>query len=306
MARNTKKDKVDEVISEEKETKKKASKTTTKSKSSSKTTAKKVDEKKGSSADNKTTTKKTTTKKSTKKKTSINPFKSILSRRSRKPKAPVKDEINLEDDLDSTIEKSTILEYYDLPYRYNQTTVKILAQTPSILFVYWDISDEDRAKLSNKYGDGFFNDTKPVLLIHNKTKNYSFEVDINDFANSWYLRMQEPNCEYSIELGRRNIQNKSEYIYLTSSNDLISPNDHVLFEKTDFTKVKFKNVNDGHIETKDFGSLRLLSNIGKIYNKDHKVFAFYNNFYKDEVLENKTMFSNPSSGNPTSGNFRKQ
>lgn len=219
MARNTKKDKVDEVISEEKETKKKASKTTTKSKSSSKTTAKKVDEKKGSSADNKTTTKKTTTKKSTKKKTSINPFKSILSRRSRKPKAPVKDEINLEDDLDSTIEKSTILEYYDLPYRYNQTTVKILAQTPSILFVYWDISDEDRAKLSNKYGDGFFNDTKPVLLIHNKTKNYSFEVDINDFANSWYLRMQEPNCEYSIELGRRNIQNKSEYIYLTSSKD---------------------------------------------------------------------------------------
>ena len=128
MARNTKKDKVDEVVSEEKETKKKASKTTTKSKSSSKT-AKKVDEKKGSS------TAKRTTKKSTTKKTSINPFKSILSRRSRKPKAPVKDEINLEDDLDSTIEKSTILEYYDLPYRYNQTTVKILAQTPSILFV---------------------------------------------------------------------------------------------------------------------------------------------------------------------------
>ena len=82
------------------------------------------------------------------------------------------------------------------------------------------------------------------VIIKEYLKRLSLK-DINDFANSWYLRMQEPNCEYSIELGRRNIQNKSEYIYLTSSNDLISPNDHVLFEKTDFTKVKFKNVNDG-------------------------------------------------------------
>ena len=43
-----------------------------------------------------------------------------------------------------------VLEYYDLPYHYNETIVKILAQTPKILYVYWDISDSDREKYKEK------------------------------------------------------------------------------------------------------------------------------------------------------------
>ena len=198
---------------------------------------------------------------------------------------------------------SPMLEYYDLPYRYNQTIVRILAQTPTTLFVYWDISDDDRMIFIEKYGQNFFNITKPVLLIHNKTKNISFEVEINDFANSWYLHMQEPDCEYEIELGRRNIENPSKYTYVSSSNKLISPNNHVLFEETDFTNIKFKNVKTGTMDNKDFGSIRFMTNVENILNKKHKIYQFYNNFYKDEILENSKMFSNPSSSNPSSGMF---
>lgn len=198
---------------------------------------------------------------------------------------------------------SPALEYYDLPYRYNQTVVKILAQTPTTLFVYWDISDVDRINFIEKYGEDFFNKTKPILLIHNKTKNYYFEVEINDSANSWYLHMQEPNCEYEIELRRRNIENPSQYIHVSSSNQLVSPNDHVLFEETDFTNIKFKNIKTGTIAEKDFGSIRLMTNVGNIYNKKHKVYHFYNDLYKDQILDSNKMFSNPSSGNPTSGMF---
>ncbi len=50
-----------------------------------------------------------------------------------------------------------LAEYYDLPYRYNQTIVKILAQNSNyFLFVYWDISDEDRNALTNMHGENFF------------------------------------------------------------------------------------------------------------------------------------------------------
>lgn len=198
---------------------------------------------------------------------------------------------------------SNALEYYDLPYRYNQTIVRILAQTPTTLFVYWDISDIDRLNFIEKYGKDFFNITKPVLLVHNKTKKSYFEVEINDFANSWYLHLQESDCQYEIELGRRNIENPSKYIYVSSSNQLISPNDHVLFEKSDFTNIKFKNVKTGNLSNKDFGSIRLMNNVGNIYNKKHKIYNFYNVLYKDEVLESNKMFSNPSSTNSTSGMF---
>ena len=65
-------------------------------------------------------------------------------------------------------------EYYDLPQKYNKTVVKVLAQTPKTLFVYWEISDADIEKFKKQYGDNFFETTKPVLIIHNDTLNYSF------------------------------------------------------------------------------------------------------------------------------------
>ena len=86
------------------------------------------------------------------------------------------------------------VEYYDLPYRYNQTVVKVLAQTPTTLFIYWDISDNDIEKFKEKYGNDFFETTEPVLIIYNDTLNYQFEVKINDFANSWYLHVADSKC----------------------------------------------------------------------------------------------------------------
>lgn len=233
----------------------------------------------------KTKTKKTSKKAKTKK-TSVVPFKSILSRRRA---------TNKKTNSNNLVEHFSIMEYYDLPFRYNQTIVKILAQTPSVLFVYWDISDDDRNKFISQFGENFFETTTPFLLVHNKTNNYSFEVEINDFANSWYLRMQEPDCEYYIELFRRNNQDSSNYIFIASSNSLVSPNNHVLFEKTDFENIIFKNVKTGQITNKNFGALYLINNIEKIYNKKHKVFSFYKDMYENGVLENNSMFSNPSS-----------
>ena len=95
------------------------------------------------------------------------------------------------------------VEYYDLPYRYNQTVVKVLAQTPTTLFIYWDISDNDIEKFKEKYGNDFFEKTEPVLIIYNDTLNYQFEVKINDFANSWYLHVADSKCDYRVELGRK-------------------------------------------------------------------------------------------------------
>lgn len=186
--------------------------------------------------------------------------------------------------------KPMLAEYYDLPYRYNETVVKILAQTPTTLFVYWDISDNDRSSLINTHGENFFYETKPILIIHNITKNYSFELEINDFANSWYIRTQEPNCDYVIELGRKAINKPEEYIYIDSSNKIVSPNDHILFEKANLGNVLFRNVKTNVLSSKDFGSLRFINDIDKLYGNLYDV---YSRLYNDETL-NK--LENPSSG----------
>lgn len=193
-----------------------------------------------------------------------------------------------------------VIEYYDLPYRYNQTVIKLLAQTPKSLFVYWDISDEDRKNFISKYGENFFEITKPVLLIHNETLNYTFELEINDFANSWYLRVNDADCVYKIELGRKYINtnnyqnniygtNNSDYIYITSSNSLVSPNDHILFNNLDI--VYFKNVKTNARTEKKISDIATIKNIGKIYN----IYDLYKKIYSEENIDNFDL-KNPSSG----------
>ena len=193
------------------------------------------------------------------------------------------------------LETNIVAEYYDLPYRYNETLVKILYQTPTILFVYWDISDYDRDNFIKQYGENFFNNTKPVLKIYNLTKKYNFEVDINDYANSWYINVNDANCEYKVELIRRTIKFaenlNTDYIYVSTSNNIEFPNDRILLDQLP-NKINLKNVKTNEVTTKDISTMRLIG-INKIY----KVHDFYKKFYKDEILEEfdrKTLI-NPSS-----------
>ena len=183
----------------------------------------------------------------------------------------------------SNTSKINLLEYYDLPYRYNQTIVKVLAQTPKTLFVYWDVSDEDRKNYIKQYGENFFNTTKPVLIIHNVTMNYTFEIEINDFANCWYFNINDEKCEYVVELGRRPKDNTisipDNYLYVTSSNKIESPNGHVLFEKAQKT-LYYRDVKTNKTYSKDVANLEFIKYFGRIYN----LTSLYKEIYKDENI----------------------
>ena len=192
-----------------------------------------------------------------------------------------------------------VVEYYDLPYRYNETIVKILYQTPDTLFVYWDIADSDRENYIKQYGENFFNITRPVLIVHNDTMNYSFEIPINDFANSWYLHVNDSKSDYRIELGRRPFQVneniKTDYIYVSSSNEIESPNDHILFNNSQ-KMVYYRNIKTNVETAKPFTSLSFIKNMGKIY----EIYDLYQELYKNE--ENIEDLTNPSSH--TSSQFK--
>lgn len=179
-------------------------------------------------------------------------------------------------------------EYYDLPYRYNQTVVKILAQTPKILFVYWDVSDADRKNFIDKYGADFFNETCPVLIVYNETHNYSFEVQIDDFANSWYLHVNDAKSKYRIELGRKPKFNShsipNTYIYITTSNVIEAPNDRILIDKLP-SEVAFINVKTKQITKK------------KLVNKDKTIYKIYRELQQEQDVHRDM----PTSGGITSG-----
>ena len=283
---------------------KKATSTTAKKDTKKKATTKKTTTKNSTVKKTSTTKKVATTKKSkTTKKTASTKTKKTTTTKTTKSRKTTKEilpeEITASTDLTKKIE---ILEYYDLPYRYNQTVVKVLAQTPTTLFIYWDISDDDRNRFVEQYGEDFFNNSKPVLVIHNNTMHYSFEIEIDDFANSWYLHVNDANCEYSVELGRRpkyynesrHVDIPNNYLYVTSSNTIESPNDHVLFDKNIKT-VYFKDVKTNIVTAKNITSISFLRNMGKIYN----LYDLQSDFTKNAWINSNHWqldLKNPSSG----------
>ena len=229
----------------------------------------------------------------------------------------------------------SIIEHYELPYRYNETIVKILYQTPNTLFVYWDISDKDRKKFIEQYGENFFEVTHPILIIHNDTYNYSFEIPINDFANSWYLRVNDSKCNYRVELGRKpnyvpqlqaQVSNIKEpiseledekaktpktidtnYIYISTSNLIELPNDHVLFKTNENNTIKFRNV-----KTKQEQNIPLydiIKNLPVAEGSEIPLVSkeilegLYSAIYKNEDTSFFENINNPSSGNPSSSSM---
>lgn len=291
MPRKTK-----EQIEKETETKPKTTKKQTTKKESAKT-PKKVASKK--EATSKTTTKKATSKASKKANISKATEKKKTTKKVSTSKTNLKKAKSSKKATTPKKKKVEIVEYYDLPYRYNETVVKVLAQTPKTLFIYWDISDKVREQYKEQYGENFFETTKPILKIYNDTLGYSFEVEINDFANSWYLHVADSKCDYRIELGRKPIikteKLNTDYIYITMSNKIESPNDHILFNKEQ-KMVYFKNVKTGEQTAKSTNSLSFIRNMGKIYN----IYDLYKAIYQDENIEEIYDLSNPSSGNPSS------
>ena len=307
----TKTKEINELNDEKKEVKKNTIKNTT-----SKSTAKGKNIVKKTSAEAKKVAKsisaKTATKRVVKKKSTVKKASNKKATNKIATKKSTKNSVNLKT-------RAEVVEYYDLPYRYNETVVKILYQTPDTLFVYWDISDKDRENYVKEYGENFFNITRPVLIIHNDTMNYSFEIPINDFANSWYLHINDSKCDYRVELGRRpNYYNEeatkeiqenihTDYIYVSSSNEIESPNDHILFTTNENNTIKFRNVKNNQETSislfdviKQLPAMKKSSNIPYI---SEELFKYlYAGIYQSEDISLFERISNPtSSGNPTSG-----
>jgi len=94
----------------------------------------------------------------------------------------------------------------ELPSEYGDTRIVALVRDPEWVFLYWEIADEMRHRLGIPRGGH----SNPMALrvyditgVHFDGLNaHSFyDVEINDFATSWYLRIPESERAYVVDLG---------------------------------------------------------------------------------------------------------
>ena len=97
----------------------------------------------------------------------------------------------------------------DIPDVYNDTYMRALPRDPEWIFVYWEISESSRNGLKGKMGEAAYHSSKKLLRLSDVTdRNYDgsnarsyTDIEINDYANNWYIRVPEPGKTYLVECG---------------------------------------------------------------------------------------------------------
>lgn len=115
----------------------------------------------------------------------------------------------------------------EIPYTYGNTNITAMARDPYWVFAHWEISEGTKENIRRRYGSNAWESSHPVLKVYDATNLYFFdsrqaaEIQINDFANSWYIHTGEPDHTYFIELGR--ILPDETYIFIARSNMVTTP-----------------------------------------------------------------------------------
>jgi len=81
------------------------------------------------------------------------------------------------------------------------------------MYVYWEVSDDTINQFSKTHYD--YSNCTPVLKVTNLTKNYSYFIIIDPYANNYYIDVEDSGCEYQVELGR---YVKENFVGIYSSN----------------------------------------------------------------------------------------
>ncbi len=127
-------------------------------------------------------------------------------------------------------------EYYELPNKYNQTIIRLLVQSPTRMFVYWEVSEETIKLFSDKSLD--YANCTPALKITNVTKNYSYIIPVNPFTNNYYIEVEDSGCDYKVELGRCF---KDTFINIYTSNQATVPNKSPVYSGNSTDDILFAN-----------------------------------------------------------------
>lgn len=117
----------------------------------------------------------------------------------------------------------------DLPSKYFDNRIVLLARDPNWMFSYWEITENKINEIKEKYGNDIFIQAKSVLRVHDvsgiefsgKNSHRFFDIPVRLEVRNWYVNVADSGRSYCIELGLR--KPNGEFILLARSNIVTLP-----------------------------------------------------------------------------------
>jgi len=136
----------------------------------------------------------------------------------------------------------------ELPKEYGETRIVLLVRDPEWVFAYWEINDEMRFRHSlergvhNKTLAFRVYDVTDIIFDGTNAHRY-YDVIINDYALSWYLRMPEVNRSWCVDLGYYDPKS-GDFVLLARSNTVTTPPGRI----SNIIDEKWMQVSQEHLE----------------------------------------------------------
>ncbi len=118
----------------------------------------------------------------------------------------------------------------ELPDRYGDTRIVIMARDPYWVFSYWEVTDEKRVQVEREAGSSW-NELRKVLRVYDVTgkdfngfnANRYFDIDLHPSAVSWYINVGVADRSWCVDLGV--ITPAGKFILIARSNIVLTPRD---------------------------------------------------------------------------------
>ncbi|MBI4352699.1 MAG: DUF4912 domain-containing protein [Candidatus Omnitrophica bacterium] len=127
---------------------------------------------------------------------------------------------------DGAEEKSLPPASFDLPSRYHEDKLVLLARDPWWIFAYWEITPARESEVIRQVQEEGAGDGRKVLRVYDVTGktlpafHSFFDIETNPFADNWYVDVGKPDREWVAELG---IRSGGRFWMLVRSNVVRTP-----------------------------------------------------------------------------------
>ena len=125
---------------------------------------------------------------------------------------------------------SSFQESLELASEYGETRIRLLVRDPYWTHAYWEVTAQARREIESRTGRSW-QGLRKVLRVYDVTgvsftgfnAHRSFDVEINDPADHWYLQVGRPDRAWCVDLGV--ITGTGEFILIARSNIVHTPPD---------------------------------------------------------------------------------
>lgn len=118
----------------------------------------------------------------------------------------------------------------ELPVCYDQDKIILQVRDPRWLHAYWELRNQTIEGLKVKLGDDFYRAKKILrvydvanIIFNGSNANSFFDIQYNDFANSWYIDTAGPGRSWCVDLGL--MLTDGRFITILRSNVVSTPLD---------------------------------------------------------------------------------